>query len=72
MNLPAQSLFTCPRCGRSGFYARGLLAHVCRGTHFLDARRRLTPKELVACRMGNVLVIPEAATALRSQKGGVT
>lgn len=41
-------LFTCPRCGRSGFYARGLLAHVCRGQGFLDARRRLNEAELAS------------------------
>lgn len=43
-----EKLFTCPRCGRTGFYARGLLAHVCRGTNFLDTRRRLTSGELAA------------------------
>lgn len=38
-------LLNCPRCGRSGFYAQGLKAHVCRGTRPDDARRRLTDAE---------------------------
>ena len=41
-----QLLFTCPRCNRTGFYSRGLLAHVCRGNQINDRRRRLTIQEL--------------------------
>lgn len=38
-------LFNCPRCHRAGFYAQGLLAHVCRGVRPNDERRRLTNDE---------------------------
>lgn len=42
-SLPTETLYTCPRCQRTGFYAKGLVSHVCRGASFLDKRRRLTP-----------------------------
>lgn len=40
--------YTCPRCARSGFYAQGLKAHVCRGARPGEERRRLTRLELAA------------------------
>lgn len=60
----AERLFTCPRCSRSGFYARGLLAHVCRGQGILDARRRLTEGELAS------VGLPKAKPA--PKKGGAS
>ena len=55
--LPAQQLFTCPRCNRRGFYSRGLLAHVCRGNGITDRRRRLTLQEIAATGMHPTTII---------------
>ncbi len=41
-----EPLQTCPRCGRTGYYAAGLRAHVCHGRQPGAERRRLTPDEL--------------------------
>ena len=41
-----ETLHTCPRCGRTGYYAAGLRTHVCHGSKPGDERRRLTPEEL--------------------------
>lgn len=46
MNENDQLLITCPRCHKTGFYRKGIHAHVCRGVNLLDRHRRLSQTEI--------------------------
>ena len=65
MNFLPDQLFTCPRCNRTGFYAKGLVMHVCRGTKLLDSRRRLNCSELITAGIRT-----EAAPLAQTKQGG--
>lgn len=55
--------FICPRCARSGFYATGLKAHVCRGARPGEPRRRLNRIELAeACDRAATEARPQAVS----------